>query len=137
MAKEKKKSIWDKWSERIKSKSETRPDNVASYGSTLDKTTISLPKSVAEQLKLVNMMHVLDEYPNDWKLRLEFLNEIVNYTLYLGNPVTIEMLGYESCEELITLYCDLLLRPLSLRAAEKIERTIVTLLPAQMDSKES
>lgn len=137
MPKKKKESIFTRWKEHIKSRSGSRPSNTVSYGSTLDRTTISLPKSVEEQLKLVNMMYLLDSYPNDWKIRLDFLNEIVQHTLYLNKPVTVEMLGYESCEELIALYCDLLLRPLSLRAAEKLERTIMTLLPAQMDSKES
>lgn len=136
MVEKKKKTIWERWSERIKQKSETRPDNSASYGTELDKTHIILPKSVAEQLKLVNMMELLDNYPNDWKIKIEFLNEIIPYTTYLGNSVTMDMLGYEGCDELIALYCDLLLRPLSLRAAEKIEKTIMTLLPAQMDSKE-
>ena len=132
----KKKSLLDLWQAFIGNKSKTRPENVASYGDGMDKMTMRLPKSVQEQLKLVNMMNLVDSYPNDWELQIKFFREIAPHCNYLKETPTLEMLGFEGTQELITLYADLLLRPLSQRAAMKIQTTIQTLLPTQMESEE-
>lgn len=130
------KSIFERWSEWIRGKSKTRPSNTTSYGKGMEQVTITLPKSVEEQLKLVNMMQLLDTYPNDYKLKMEFFNEIAKHGTTLNQPVSYSLLGYAGVELYITMYCDLLLRPLSLGAADKIEATIMELLPSLTEPTE-
>jgi len=140
MAKEKsenKPSLWERWRSFISGKGDARPDAKASYGGFANKTVILLPKHPIEQMKLVNMMFAMDEYRTDWRLKQDFLNEILPLTTYCGQTVTVDILGYVGIDELITLYCDLLLRPLSQRSAANIEKTILTLLPTLPESKES
>lgn len=93
-----------------------------------------LPKSVEEQFKLVNMMEVLDQFPNDYKLKLEFFNMIAQYGTTLDQPVSMTLLGYDGTETYISLYCDLLLRPLSQGAATKLQETITEILPNTTES---
>lgn len=133
MAKEKK-TVWDKWTDFIKGKSKTRPSNIASYGQGMEKMEMRLPKSVQEQLKLVNEMNLMDTYPNDWQVQVNFFNDIAPNCSYLNQTPTMDMLGYDGVQELMTMYADLLLRPLSHRAAMKVQQTIETLLPTQMVS---
>lgn len=129
-----KKSLIDRWTEWIGGRSKTRPANEFSYGKDMDKVTIRLPKSVEEQFKLVNMMQVLDQFPNDYKLKLEFFNMIAQYGITLDQPVSMTLLGYAGVETYISMYCDLLLRPLSQGAATKLQETIMEVLPATTES---
>ena len=129
-----KKSLFDRWSEWLTSRSKTRPSNEVSYGSGVDKVTMKLPRNVEEQFKLVNMMQVLEQYPNDYKLKLDFFNMIAPYGTTLNQTVTMEILGYDGTETYISLYCDLLLRPLSQGAATKLQETIMKILPEMTES---
>ena len=133
MAKEKK-TILERWTEWLAPRSKTRPSNEASYGKGMDKVTMKLPRSVEEQFKLVNMMNLLDQYPYDYKTRLEFFNMIAPYGSTLNQTVSMEILGYAGTETYISMYCDLLLRPLSQGAATKLEETILEILPAMTES---
>ena len=134
MPEEKKKTVWERWTEWLTPRSKTRPSNEASYGKDMDKVLMKLPRSVEEQFKLVNMMHLVDQYPNDWKTRLEFFNMIAPYGTTLNQTVTMEVLGYAGVETYISMYCDLLLRPLSQGAATKLEQTIMQILPEMTES---
>ena len=129
-----KKSLLDRWSEWLGIRGKSRPSNEFSYGKGMDKVTMRLPKSVEEQFKLVNMMEVLDQFPNDYKLKLEFFNMIAQYGTTLDQPVSMTILGYDGTETYISLYCDLLLRPLSQGAATKLQETITEILPNTMES---
>ena len=129
-----KKSLLDRWSEWLGIRSKSRPSNEFSYGKGMDKVTMRLPKSVEEQFKLVNMMEVLDQFPNDYKLKLEFFNMIAQYGTTLDQPVSMTILGYDGTETYISLYCDLLLRPLSQGAATKLQETIKEILPSTTES---
>lgn len=129
-----KKSLLDRWSEWLGLRGKSRPANEFSYGKGMDKVTMRLPKSVEEQFKLVNMMEVLDQFPNDYKLKLEFFNMIAQYGTTLDQPVSMTLLGYDGTETYISLYCDLLLRPLSQGAATKLQETITEILPNTMES---
>lgn len=129
-----KKSLLDRWSEWLGIRSKSRPSNEFSYGKGMDKVTMRLPKSVEEQFKLVNMMEVLDQFPNDYKLKLEFFNMIAQYGTALDQPVSMTILGYDGTETYISLYCDLLLRPLSQGAATKLQETITEILPNTTES---
>lgn len=129
-----KKSLLDRWSEWLGLRGKSRPSNEFSYGKGMDKVTMRLPKSVEEQFKLVNMMEVLDQFPNDYKLKLEFFNAIAQYGTTLDQPVNMTLLGYDGTEVYISLYCDLLLRPLSQGAATKLQETIMEILPNTTES---
>lgn len=129
-----KKSLLDRWSEWLGIRTKSRPSNEFSYGKGMDKVTMRLPKSVEEQFKLVNMMEVLDQFPNDYKLKLEFFNMIAQYGTTLDQPVSMTLLGYDGTETYISLYCDLLLRPLSQGAATKLQETITEILPKMTES---
>ena len=129
-----KKSLLDRWSEWLGLRGKSRPSNEFSYGKGMDKVTMRLPKSVEEQFKLVNMMEVLDQFPNDYKLKLEFFNMIAQYGTTLDQPVSMTLLGYDGTETYISLYCDLLLRPLSQGAATKLQETIKEILPSTTES---
>lgn len=129
-----KKSLLDRWSEWLGLRGKSRPSNEFSYGKGMDKVTMRLPKSVEEQFKLVNMMEVLDQFPNDYKLKLEFFNMIAQYGTTLDQPVSMALLGYDGTETYISLYCDLLLRPLSQGAATKLQETIKEILPSTTES---
>lgn len=129
-----KKSLLDRWSEWLGIRGKSRPSNEFSYGKGMDKVTMRLPKSVEEQFKLVNMMEVLDQFPNDYKLKLEFFNMIAQYGTTLDQPVSMTILGYDGTETYISLYCDLLLRPLSQGAATKLQETIKEILPKMTES---
>lgn len=129
-----KKSLLDRWSEWLGLRGKSRPSNEFSYGKGIDKVTMRLPKSVEEQFKLVNMMEVLDQFPNDYKLKLEFFNMIAQYGTTLDQPVSMTLLGYDGTETYISLYCDLLLRPLSQGAATKLQETIKEILPSTTES---
>lgn len=129
-----KKSLLDRWSEWLGLRGKSRPSNEFSYGKGIDKVTMRLPKSVEEQFKLVNMMTVLDQFPNDYKLKLEFFNMIAQYGTTLDQPVSMTTLGYDGTETYISLYCDLLLRPLSQGAATKLQETIKEILPSTTES---
>lgn len=129
--KDKKKSIFERWNDFIRGRSETRPEPRASYGSGMDRVDMKLPKSVELQLKLVNMMHLMDEYPNDWSVQVNFFKEIAPFCTVANQIPTMDMLGYIETQELITMYADLLLRPLSQRAATRLQQTIATLLPTR------
>lgn len=129
-----KKSLLDRWSEWLGLRGKSRPSNEFSYGKGVDKVTMRLPKSVEEQFKLVNMMTVLDQFPNDYKLKLEFFNMIAQYGTTLDQPVSMTLLGYDGTETYISLYCDLLLRPLSQGAATKLQETIKEILPSTTES---
>ena len=129
-----KKSLLDRWYEWLGLRGKSRPSNEFSYGKGMDKVTMRLPKSVEEQFKLVNMMTVLDQFPNDYKLKLEFFNSIAQYGTTLDQPVSMTLLGYDGTETYISLYCDLLLRPLSQGAATKLQETIMEILPNTTES---
>lgn len=129
-----KKSLLDRWSEWLGIRGKSRPSNEFSYGKGMDKVTIRLPKSVEEQFKLVNMMEALDQFPNDYKLKLEFFNMIAQYGTTLDQPVSMTLLGYDGTETYISLYCDLLLRPLSQGAATKLQEMITEILPKMTES---
>ena len=129
-----KKSLLDRWSEWLGIRTKSRPSNEFSYGKGMDKVTMRLPKSVEEQFKLVNMMEVLDQFPNDYKLKLEFFNMIAQYGTTLDQPVSMTLLEYDGTETYISLYCDLLLRPLSQGAATKLQETITEILPNTTES---
>ena len=129
-----KKSLLDRWSEWLGIRGKSRPSNEFSYGKGMDKVTMRLPKSVEEQFKLVNMMEVLDQFPNDYKLKLDFFNAIAQYGTTLDQPVNMTLLGYDGTETYISLYCDLLLRPLSQGAATKLQETIMEILPTTTES---
>ena len=129
-----KKSLLDRWSEWLGLRGKSRPSNEFSYGKGMDKVTMRLPKSVEEQFKLVNMMEVLDQFPNDYKLKLDFFNAIAQYGTTLDQPVNMTLLGYDGTETYISLYCDLLLRPLSQGAATKLQETIMEILPNTTES---
>lgn len=131
---EKKKSLFERWGEWIGGRSKSRPSNEFSYGTGMDKVTMKLPRNVEEQFKLVNMMQVLDQFPNDYKLKLEFFNMIAQYGTTLNQQVSMELLGYDGTETYISLYCDLLLRPLSQGAATKLQETILKILPEMTES---
>ena len=64
---EKKKNIFERWGDWISGRSKSRPSNEFSYGTGMDKVTMKLPRNVEEQFKLVNMMQVLDQFPNDYE----------------------------------------------------------------------
>lgn len=134
MSEKKKKSFLDRWGEWISGRSKTRPSNEYSYGKGMDKVTIKLPRSVEEQFKMVNLMNVLEQFPNDYKLKLEFFHLIAPYGSVLNQPVTMELLGYAGTETFISMYCDLLLRPLSQGAATKLQDTIMEILPELTES---
>lgn len=134
MSEKKKKSFLDRWGEWISGRSKTRPSNEYSYGKGMDKVTIKLPRSVEEQFKMVNLMNVLEQFPNDYKLKLEFFHLIAPYGSVLNQPVTLELLGYAGTETFISMYCDLLLRPLSQGAATKLQDTIMEILPELTES---
>lgn len=129
-----KKSLLDRWSEWLGLRGKSRPSNEFSYGKGMDKVTMRLPKSIEEQFKLVNMMEVLDQFPNDYKLKLEFFNTIAQYGTTLDQPVSMTLLGYDGTETYISLYCDLLLRPLSQGAATKLQEMIKEILPNTTES---
>lgn len=129
--KEKKKSVWDRWNDFVRGRSETRPETTASYGEGFDRVVMRLPKSVELQLKLVNMMRLMDDYPNDWTVQVNFFKEIAPHCTVAQQIPTMDMLGFVETQELITMYADLLLRPLSQRAATKLQKTITTLLPTR------
>lgn len=131
--KKEKQSLLSRWGTWLSNRSKSRPSNEISYGKGVDKITIRLPKSVEEQLKFVNMMLVMEQYPNDYKIKLEFFNMIAPYGTMLNQQVTLDLLGYAGAEVYITMYCDLLLRPLSQGAANKLEETILEILPAMTD----
>jgi len=130
----KQKTIWERWTEWLTGRSKTRPSNEASYGKGMDKVSMKLPRSVEEQFKLVNMLNLVEQYPNDWKTRLEFFNMIAPYGTTLNQTVTMEVLGYAGVEVYISMYSDLLLRPLSQGAATKLEETIMEILPQLTES---
>ena len=129
-----KKSLLDRWSEWLGLRSKSRPSNEFSYGKGLDRVTIKLPRNVEEQFKMVNMMQVLDQFPNDYKLKLEFFNLISPYGSIMNQTVSMELLGYAGTETYISLYSDLLLRPLSQGAATKLQDTITEILPEMTES---
>ena len=129
-----KKSLLERWGDWISGRSKSRPSNELSYGTGMDKVTMKLPRSVEEQFKLVNMMQVLDQFPNDYKLKLEFFNMIAQYGTTINQTVSMELLGYDGTETYISLYCDLLLRPLSQGAATKLQDTIMKILPEMTES---
>ena len=134
MKSQKPKSIYDRWSDWLFSRSKTRPSNEISYGKGIDKVTMKLPRSVEEQFKMVNMMQVLNMYPADYKVKLEFFNMIAPYGTLYGQSVTMENLGYAGAETYIAMYSDLLLRPLSQGAEAKTEEAMKEFLPQATDS---
>ena len=69
-----KKSLIDRWAEWLGMRAKSRPSTEYSYGKGVDKVTMRLPRNVEEQFKMVNVMQVLDQFPNDYKLKLEFFN---------------------------------------------------------------
>ena len=129
-----KKSLLDRWAEWLGLRSKSRPSNEFSYGKGLDKVTMKLPRNVEEQFKMVNMMQVLDQFPNDYKLKLEFFNLIAPYGTVMNQTVSMELLGYAGTETYISLYSDLLLRPLSQGAATKLQDMITEILPEITES---
>ena len=131
---EKKKSLLERWSDWILNRSKTRPSNEFSYGKGIDKVTMKLPKSVEEQFKLVNMMQVLEQYPNDYKLKQEFFNLIAPYGTTMNQTVNMVLLGYTGTETYISLYCDVLLRPLAQGAATDLQDKIMEILPTLTES---
>lgn len=131
---EKKKSLTERWTEWLGRRGKSRPANEFSYGKGIDKVTMRLPRSVEEQFKLVNMMEVMDNFPNDYKLKLEFFNLIAPYGTIMNQTVSMELLQYDGVETYISLYIDLLLRPLSQGAATKLQETILQILPETMES---
>lgn len=132
--KEQKKSILDRWAEWLTGRSKSRPSNVCYYGKGVDKVTMKLPRSVEEQFKLVNTMQVLEQFPNDYKLKLDFFNMIANYGTIMNQQVSMELLDYSGVETYIAMYCDLLLRPLSQGAATKLQETMMEFLPEATES---
>ena len=124
------KSLIQKWTEWLTGWSKSRPSNEFSYGKGMDRVSMKLPKSVEEQLKMVNVMQMLDQYPYDYKLKLEFFNMIAPYGTTLNQPVSLELLGYAGTETYILLYQDMLLRPLSQGAANMFQEIIQEILPA-------
>ena len=131
---EKKKTVLERWAEWISGRTKNRPSNEVSYGKDMDKVTMRLPKSVEEQLKLVNLMQVMEQFPNDYKVKLEFFRMVAPYGTTLNQQVTLDILGYAGAEVYISMYCDLLLRPLSQGAASKLEETIMEMLPEMTES---
>lgn len=129
--KQEEKSIWERWKEFIfnKKKNGSRPNNTITYGSEFNKITVSLPKTVYEQLELVNLYDSMDAFPYDFKLKMEFVNKILPYTTYLNRKInSVEELSYEDIETLIIVYGDGLLLPLSQRSREATAETIEELL---------
>lgn len=124
-----KKSLIDMWRDFVSNKSD-RPNGTASYGSGMDKVTIRLPKSIQEQAELVEIMLAMDTYPHDWAIRKQFIEKILKNTSYLSQEATWDNMGLDGIIELTTMYQDLLLRPLLEAAGRKMERTIMSLLPA-------
>ena len=59
---------------------------------------------------------------------------ISQYGTTLNQTVSMELLGYDGTETYISLYCDLLLRPLSQGAATKLQETILKILPEMTES---
>lgn len=131
---EKKKTLLERWAEWLGLRSKTRPSNEFSYGKNMDKVTMKLPRNVEEQFKLVNMMQVLDQYPNDYKLKLEFFNMIAPYGTTMNQTVNMTLLGYAGTETYISLYCDVLLRPLSQGAVADLQEKILEILPETTES---
>ena len=130
----KEKTLFERWGDWITGRSKSRPANEFSYGKGMDKVTMKLPKSVEEQFKLVNMMQALEQFPNDYKLKLDFFNMIAPYGTTLDQPVSMDILGYAGVELYISMYIDLLLRPLSQGAATAIQNTITEILPTLTES---
>lgn len=132
--KEKKPSIWDKWTNWVNSRGKTRPSTTASWGKGMDKITISLPKSIYAQMKLVSLRNLMEQYPNDFSVKESFLKEILPLTTFCGKQVeSPDELGYARTEVLITMYCDLLLAPLSQGVQEMTIQTIQEVLPQIAD----
>lgn len=129
-----KKSLLDRWGEWLGIRSKSRPSNEFSYGKGVDRVTIRLPKSVEEQFKLVNMANVLEQFPNDYKLKLEFFNMIAPYGTVMNQQVNMTLLGYAGTETYISLYCDVLLRPLSQGAVADLQEKIMGILPEMTES---
>lgn len=129
-----KKSLLDRWGEWLGIRSKSRPSNEFSYGKGVDRVTIRLPKSVEEQFKLVNMANVLEQFPNDYKLKLEFFNMIAPYGNVMNQQVNMTLLGYAGTETYISLYCDVLLRPLSQGAVADLQEKIMEILPQMTES---
>lgn len=132
---EKKKTLFERWGEWLGMRSKSRPANEFSYGIGVDRVTMKLPRNVEEQFKLVNMMHVIDDFPHDYKLKLDFFNSIAPYGTIMNQTVSMELLGYDGVETYMSLYMDLLLRPLSQGAATKLQDTIIQILPNLTESK--
>lgn len=132
---EKKKTLFERWGEWLGMRSKSRPANEFSYGTGVDRVTMKLPRNVEEQFKLVNMMHVIDDFPHDYKLKLDFFNSIAPYGTIMNQTVSMELLGYDGVETYMSLYMDLLLRPLSQGAATKLQDTIIQILPNLTESK--
>ena len=128
-----KKSLLDRWAEWLGLRAKSRPSNEFSYGKGMDKVTMKLPRNVEEQFKMVNMMQALDQFPNDYKLKLEFFNLISPYGSIMNQTVSMDLLGYAGVETYISLYSDLLLRPLSQGAATKMQEAIAEILPVTME----
>lgn len=130
-----KKSIWQRWKEWCANLGMTRPETTASWGTGMDKISITLPKSVYAQMKLVNMKNAMADYPHDYQLKEAFLKQILPLTTFCGKPVeSPDELGYARTEVLIDMYCDLLLAPLSQRAQDETSRTILQILPTLTES---
>lgn len=129
-----KKSLLDRWGEWLGIRSKSRPSNEFSYGKGMDKVIMRLPKSVEEQFKLVNMANVLEQFPNDYKLKLEFFNMIAPYGIVMNQQVNMTLLGYAGTETYISLYCDILLRPLSQGAVADLQEKIMEILPEMTES---
>lgn len=129
-----KKSLLDRWGEWLGIRSKSRPSNEFSYGKGVDRVTIRLPKSVEEQFKLVNMANVLEQFPNDYKLKLEFFNMIAPYGTVMNQQVNMTLLGYAGTETYISLYCDVLLHPLSQGAVADLQEKIMGILPEMTES---
>lgn len=129
-----KKSLLDRWMEWLGIRSKSRPSNEFFYGKGMDKVTMRLPKSVEEQFKLVNMANVLEQFPNDYKLKLEFFNMIAPYGTVMNQQVNMTLLGYAGTETYISLYCDVLLRPLSQGAEADLQEKIMEILPEMTES---
>jgi hypothetical protein len=129
--KQEEKSIWERWKEAIlgKKKSGNRPVTSLTYGDEFNKFTISLPKTVYEQLEFVNLYESMSAFPYDFKLKMDFVNKILPYTSYLNKKVdSVEDLSYADIETLVVVYGDGLLLPLSQRGRETTAETIEELL---------
>lgn len=129
--KQQKESIISRWTNFFKSKQEqgSRPLTQFSYGEGMDKITIRLPKTVYEQMELVNLNDLMKQYPYDLSTKKLFLEKILPLTIYLEKPVSdINMLSLDKIETLIIVYCDALLSPLSQRVQEKTVQTIEEIL---------